>query len=78
MINTLSVEQGGTALDAMHLITLTNQEFGEITAILTRDTCDEGLTHEKTRGAADQFAAPDTLRGGSSVSPPFSGVLKTT
>ena len=47
MIDALRVEQGCTALDAVDLIALRNQEFGKVAAVLTRNTCDEGPAHEE-------------------------------
>jgi hypothetical protein len=40
VINPLGVKQGGSALDAMYLITFFQEEFGEIGAILASDAGD--------------------------------------
>ncbi len=42
VINSVGVEEGGAALDAMHCVALVEQEFGEVGAVLTGDAGDEG------------------------------------
>jgi hypothetical protein len=43
MINPLRVEQGGTALDAVNLVTQVQKVFGQIRTVLAGDTGDEGF-----------------------------------
>ncbi len=40
MIDTLGIEQRASALDAMHLIALLQQQFGQVCTVLTRNTRD--------------------------------------
>jgi hypothetical protein len=42
VVDAVGIEQGGPALDAMHLVALVEQELGEIGAVLSRDAGDQG------------------------------------
>ena len=43
VVNPAGVEATGTALDAVYLITLLQQELSQIAAVLAGDACNEGL-----------------------------------
>jgi hypothetical protein len=43
MIHPARVERGGSALDPVNLVTLSEQELGQISAILSGDACDQSL-----------------------------------
>jgi hypothetical protein len=42
MIDSVGIEQAGTALEAVDLVVLLQQEFSEIDAVLTGNARDEG------------------------------------
>jgi hypothetical protein len=43
MIHPARVERGGPALDPVNFVTLSEQELGQISSILTGDACDQRL-----------------------------------
>jgi hypothetical protein len=45
VVDAAGVEGRGTADDAMHLVTLREQEFGEIGTVLAGDAGDQGFFH---------------------------------
>jgi hypothetical protein len=51
MVDAVGVEERRAALDAMHFVALTDQEFGQIRAVLAGNACDQGLFHFILRGA---------------------------
>ena len=51
MLDAAGVEGGGTADDAMDLIPLVQQEFGEVGAVLACDAGDEAFSCEGTSDA---------------------------
>jgi hypothetical protein len=53
MIYAIGVEQGGTALDAVHLVAPAKQELGEIRAVLAGNAGDKrDFTHSALSGAS--------------------------
>jgi hypothetical protein len=45
MINPLGIEQGGTAFDAVHLVSQVQKMFGQVRAVLAGNTGDEGFAN---------------------------------
>jgi hypothetical protein len=49
VVDARRVERGGTADQAMHLVTLGQQQFGQVGTVLPGDTGDQRLLHRFTR-----------------------------
>src|SRR5450759_424105 len=50
MVNPVRVEERGTALDAMHLVALFEQEFGKVGTVLTGNPGDQSFLHHYLLG----------------------------
>jgi hypothetical protein len=56
VVNPLSVKSAGATDDAVYFITLGQQKFREVGAVLARDTGNHGALHSVESGFIDDFA----------------------